>query len=73
MAGMGWIACKKPQIKPVSNTESLKPYISAYYREKRRYWVISFHENTQYQYSANATPHLAPGTGVQNTIWKCEP
>ncbi|EPB0790450.1 hypothetical protein ACQ90T_004090 [Escherichia coli] len=26
-----------------------------------------------YQHSANANPHLAPGTGVQNTIWKCEP
>ncbi|EOT5189588.1 hypothetical protein ACND5I_003100 [Escherichia coli] len=28
MAGMGWIACKKPQIKPVSNMESPKLYIS---------------------------------------------
>ena len=26
-----------------------------------------------YQHSANANPHLAPGSGVQNTIWKCEP
>ncbi|MGU4663381.1 hypothetical protein MAY55_22055, partial [Escherichia coli] len=26
-----------------------------------------------YLHSANANPHLAPGTGVQNTIWKCEP
>lgn len=26
-----------------------------------------------YQHSANANPNLAPGSGVQNTIWKCEP
>ena len=26
-----------------------------------------------YQHSANANPHLAPGSGVQNTILKCEP
>ncbi len=26
-----------------------------------------------YQHSANANPHLAPCSGVQNTIWKCEP
>ncbi|WP_338231999.1 hypothetical protein [Escherichia coli] len=25
-----------------------------------------------YQHSANANPHLALGSGVQNTIWKCE-
>ncbi|AEJ60238.1 hypothetical protein UMNF18_pP7079 (plasmid) [Escherichia coli UMNF18] len=28
MVGMAWIACKKPQIKPVSNMGSLKQYIS---------------------------------------------
>ena len=28
MVGMAWIACKKPQIKPVSNMGSLKLYIS---------------------------------------------
>ena len=25
-----------------------------------------------YQHSANANPNLAPGSGFQNTIWKCE-
>ena len=26
-----------------------------------------------YQHSANANPNLAPGSGVQTNIWKCEP
>lgn len=25
-----------------------------------------------YTHSANANPHLPKGSGVQNTIWKCE-
>ncbi|WP_417028147.1 hypothetical protein [Citrobacter sp.] len=26
-----------------------------------------------YIHSANMNPHLPAGTGVQNTVWKCEP
>lgn len=26
-----------------------------------------------YIHSANANPHLPAGSGVQNTLWKCEP
>lgn len=25
-----------------------------------------------YLHSANANPHLSAGSGVQNTVWKCE-